>query len=107
MEMLQSYEWPQNYTQFKRVMNELAVLTDTPYITGNSVAALLDKERSFISAGPEAAAMPAAMDLHRPLEDINRDIIKKALADNQGNQSATAKQLGISRTTLWRYLKRD
>ena len=105
MEMLQSYEWPQNYTQFKRVMNELAVLTDTPYITGNSVAALLDKERSFISAGPEAAALPAAMDLHRPLEDINRDIIKKALADNQGNQSVTAKQLGISRTTLWRYLK--
>ena len=47
------------------------------------------------------------MDLHRPLEDINRDIIKKALADNQGNQSVTAKQLGISRTTLWRYLKRD
>ena len=106
MEMLQNYEWPQNYTQFKRLMNELAVLTDTPYITSNSVAILLDKERSVISASPEAYLSPA-LDINRPLEEINRDIIKKALADNQGNQSVTAKQLGISRTTLWRYLKRD
>ena len=104
MEMMQNYNWPQNYTQFKRLMNELAVLTDTPYITSNSVAALLDRERSFISAEPERSVSPS-LDLNRPLEDINRDIIKKALADNQGNQSATAKQLGISRTTLWRYLK--
>ena len=70
------------------------------------MAILLDKERSVISASPEAY-LSSALDINRPLEDINRDIIKKALADNQGNQSATAKQLGISRTTLWRYLKRD
>ena len=31
----------------------------------------------------------------------------QALADNRGSQTAAARQLGISRTTLWRYLKRE
>ncbi len=104
MEMLMHYDWPQNYTQFKRLTKELAVLTVTPYITSNSVATLLDKERSSINSSHESLT-DVSMDLERSLEEITRDIIKKALAANQGNQSLTAKQLQISRTTLWRYLR--
>lgn len=104
MEMLMHYDWPQNYTQFKRLTRELAVLTVTPYITSNSVAILLDKERSSINGSYETLAH-ASLDLARPLEEITRDIIKKALAENNGNHSLTAKQLQISRTTLWRYLR--
>ncbi len=104
MEMLMQYDWPQNYTQFKRLTGELAVLTVTPYITSNSVAILLDKERSSINSSYDARPY-TAMNLERPLEEITRDIIKKALEENHGNQSLTAKQLQISRTTLWRYLR--
>jgi transcriptional regulator with PAS, ATPase and Fis domain len=104
MEMLMHYDWPQNYTQFKRLARELAVLTVTPYITSNSVAILLDKERSSINSTYEVMSN-VSMDLMRPLEEITKDIIKKAVADNNGNQSLTAKQLQISRTTLWRYLR--
>ncbi len=104
MAMLTQYDWPENYSQFKRLAAELAVLTDTAYITSNTVASLLDKERTAVTAAPtsQASGYP---DLERPLEDITRDLIKQAVANNQGNQSLTAKQLNISRTTLWRYLK--
>jgi DNA-binding NtrC family response regulator len=104
LEMLMHYDWPENYTQFKRLIRELAVLTTTPYITSNSVAILLDKERSSISSSYENLE-ETSMDLARPLEEITRDIIKKAVTYNHGNQSLTAKQLQISRTTLWRYLR--
>lgn len=104
MEMLMSYDWPQNYTQFKRLTRELAVITVTPYITSNSVAILLDKERSSFNSSSKGP-VDSFMDLERPLEEITRDIIKKVLANNHGNQSLTAKQLQISRTTLWRYLR--
>lgn len=104
MEMLMHYDWPENYTQFKRLTRELAVLTETPYITSNSVAILLDKERSSINTSYKVS-VDSSMNLERPLEEITRDIIKKALANNQGNQSLTARQLQISRTTLWRYLR--
>jgi transcriptional regulator with PAS, ATPase and Fis domain len=36
-----------------------------------------------------------------------QDIVVRTLASNQNNRTKTAKQLGISRATLWRYLKHD
>lgn len=110
MAMLQHYDWPFNYTQFKRILNELALITSTPYISAEHVAALLQKEKeqnfpssSLISAPPGSYPL----DLTRSLDEIIRDIIHKVLAETGGNQSAAAKRLFISRTTLWRYLKAD
>jgi transcriptional regulator with PAS, ATPase and Fis domain len=107
MELLQQYHWPQNYTQFKRLLNELAVVTTTPYITSISVSNLLDKERNTIGSNHTTIDNGSLLDLNRPLDEITQDIINQVLAQKHGNQAATAKQLGISRTTLWRYLNRS
>jgi len=107
MELLQQYDWPQNYTQFKRLLNELATLTTTPYIISLSVMNLLDKERDTISNNYATIDKQSSMNLNRPLDEITHDIILQVLSENNGNQSAVAKQLGISRTTLWRYLNRS
>lgn len=111
LKLLQEYSWPYNYTQFKRILNELALATTTPYIQAAHVKNLLEKEMAQVSPSPEggSAANPichnAALDLNRPLDEISRDIIRYVLHETGGNQSAAAKRLGISRTTLWRYLK--
>jgi len=107
MELLQQYHWPQNYTQFKRLLNELATLTTTPYITSNFVLNLLDKERDTISSNYTTVDNESFPDLNRSLDEITQDIILQVLSKNHGNQSSTAKQLGISRTTLWKYLNRS
>ena len=51
MALLETYDWPCNYTQFKRVINELAVITSTPYISARDVRSLLEKERASSSTG--------------------------------------------------------
>lgn len=107
MELLQQYHWPQNYTQFKRLLNELAVITTTPYITSISVSNLLEKERNTFGSNYTTFDNGSLLNLNRPLEEITQDIINQVLTQKHGNQAATAKQLGISRTTLWRYLKRS
>ncbi len=38
------------------------------------------------------------------LEEITWNAVEQALAANRGNQSETARKLGISRSTLWRIL---
>ena len=41
-----------------------------------------------------------------PLQEIDRDVALRVLEESGGNQTAAAKRLGISRTTLWRLLKK-
>ena len=53
------------------------------------------------------AAHPAAVistDTSRTLESIIGEVVQQTVAAHGGNRAAAARQLGISRTTLWRYL---
>ena len=104
LEQLCHYDWPSNYTQFKHVLHELAVMTNSVYIHSSLVAELLTKERALSRSAPSSPSDIAIEG--RTLEDITADIIIHALSQNNGNQSSTARQLGISRSTLWRYLNR-
>lgn len=113
MELLQQYDWPYNYTQFKRSINELALATNTPYISAEQVEVFLEKEREQIAAqnkdyetensGPSTERI--IFDFNQTLDEMNQTIIRQMLIKTGGNQTAAAKQLGISRTTLWRLLK--
>lgn len=102
--LMQEYDWPLNHTQFKRVLSQLATITDTPYIQAEDVEYLLAQECASMTAGTTAEAR-AAFNVNRSLEDITKDIVSRVLQETGGNQSAAAKRLEISRTTLWRYLK--
>ena len=96
---MQSYSWPGNYDQFQRIMNELVAVADSPYIRTADVIRLLQRE---LPAAPASSALR----LDRTLEEINLDIVRLVLGEEQGNQSAVAKRLGISRTTLWRMMQK-
>ena len=51
------------------------------------------------------AAAPAAS-TEMTLEEMIQDIVEQAVDAHGGNRAAAARQLGISRTTLWRYLNK-
>ena len=101
IEQLRRYPWPHNYTQFKQVLYELAILCDSSYIGSTLVAETLSKESSLTHAAQRSAAEKPP---EGTLEEITRKIIYQTLEDCGGNQTAAAKRLGISRTTLWRHL---
>lgn len=104
IEMLRQYDWPNNYTQFKHVLQTLATLTASTYIRSSVVAELLAKERSLRRS---AAPVAAPVNTERTLEEIISEVIQQAVTANNGNRAAAARQLGISRTTLWRYLNKN
>ena len=105
IEMLRQYNWPNNYTQFKNVLRSLAALSNGPYIRSTTVAELLAKERKLRSTASLRTAEPAAAGT-RTLEEIISEAVQQAVAAHSGNRAAAARQLGISRTTLWRYLSK-
>lgn len=103
LNILKSYDWPGNYNQFKKIINELVMNTSSSYIKASAVSKLLKKENS--TSHPNSDLMELSI-TDKTLEDINLDIIQRVLSEENGNQSSTAKRLGISRTTLWRMLQK-
>jgi propionate catabolism operon transcriptional regulator len=61
------------------------------------------------SCGPASPAGPAAPDSGSrsgwSLAQVEEEHIRRVLARHRGNATAAARQLGISRTTLWRKLR--
>ena len=102
MDMLVRHDWPGNYSQFKNVLQELAVLSAGPYITTQDTAELLARERRIHRRS--LASQDGFAFAGQTLDEIVRTVAQQALNANGGNQSLTARQLGISRTTLWRML---
>lgn len=102
MALIQGFKWDSNLDQFKRVLNELCAITATPYIKTEHVKDILKNEKKQTMT--EISSI-SSVDLNQPLNDIVFDIINLVLAEEDMNQTRAAKRLGISRTTLWRYLK--
>jgi transcriptional regulator with PAS, ATPase and Fis domain len=49
---------------------------------------------------------PPTPSTYSPLEESEADVIRAALLENEGNRAKTAESLRISRTTLWRKMRR-
>lgn len=104
MARIQQFSWPNNLDQLHRVIHELASATKGPYIQEDTVSLILQKEEPAKAILSPAAA-ESGLDLHRPLEEINYDIIRLILQEENMNREKAASRLGISRSTLWRILK--
>ena len=104
MALLLHYPWPQNYHQLTRVVNKVATLAGNGSITKAMVEEALTTEM-FFTQGETDQSANTFLDLTKPLNEINSEIIRILLEQNNGNQTITAKSLGISRTTMWRMLK--
>jgi DNA-binding protein Fis len=102
--MLVQYSWPDNYRQLERILAEIVNIGRQGQVLASDVQRLLEQEdimRYYYAPVEEDDGISVS---HLTLDDINQRIIRTVYADNKQNMAATARQLGISRTTLWRYL---
>ncbi len=90
------YPWPGNVRELENVMERAVALAH-----GTRVE-LEDLPEEVRQASPSPVATDGDV---RPLHEIEREYILAALQRNTGNQTRTAKQLGIGSATLYRKLK--
>lgn len=101
MELLQSYPWPGNMDQLKRVIRQLTLTAERSYISAESV------RQQLLLESPQPMSEAPAFDTNRTLEEMTRELVEIALRRVHGNQSQAAVQLGVSRSTLWRMLHKE
>ncbi len=102
MMLMREFHWKYNLNQLQRVLTQLVILSDSPYISADTVADVLTAEGE---QEPEPArAAKYGFNLNQSLNDINKDIARAILNEEGMNRSQTANRLQISRSTLWRML---
>ncbi|MFN2126542.1 MAG: sigma 54-interacting transcriptional regulator, partial [Anaerolineales bacterium] len=89
---LMKHEWPGNIRELQHTIEKAVILSD---------GAIL-KPEDFLFRGPGKKVSGAP----QTLEDMERSLIEEALDRQNGNLTAAADQLGISRQTLYNKIKR-
>jgi sigma-54 dependent transcriptional regulator, acetoin dehydrogenase operon transcriptional activator AcoR len=114
IEVFRSHPWPGNIRQLHAVLRTAIAMVDEDrvirhrhlcpeFLEDLKVHANGASLPLIETAVPEGA--PQNSSARRSLEEIEADIIRKAVDDNQGNISMAAFKLGISRTTVYRKLR--
>jgi two-component system, NtrC family, response regulator len=93
-EAIKAHKWPGNVRELQNRIKRALVLSEGPVIS----AAELELDDHM-----EPHAKPTLKEVK---EGVERGVISKALQENSGNISRTAKALGISRPTLYELLTR-
>ena len=98
--LLEEYHWPGNVRELKNIIERAVIVRD-----GASVrpARLLERRaREPGSAGERAMPEAGAV---RPLAEVEKEHIRRAMAAFDHNRTRTAKALGVARSTLIRKLE--
>ncbi len=96
LEAIRQWSWPGNVRELQNRVKRALVLAEGPFIG----PAELELEM------PTGSAQATGATLKQAREELEREIIAKALQQNNGNISKTAKSLGISRPTLYELMAR-
>ncbi len=105
--VLSAYDWPGNIRQLQNVVRNMVVLNDGEEITEDMLPPPLDDLVGAVSPLDAGGNRPppdtgAAAETIRPLLDVERETIERAIRICRGNVPKAAAGLGVSASTLYR-----
>lgn len=92
LERMTRYDWPGNVRELQHTIEKAVILSD-----GNLLA-----PEHFLFSGTRPKAVPRI----QTLDEMEQQMIEASLRQHNGNMSAVASQLGITRQTLYNKLKK-
>jgi two-component system, NtrC family, response regulator HydG len=96
LQLLQKYNWPGNIRELQHAIERAIIMAEGDFLDS--------RDFFFLSAKPsnEKAAVPNTFNL----DEVEKNYIQKAIDKNGGNISKAAKELGLTRASLYRRLEK-
>lgn len=91
---LRSYRWPGNIRELQHSVEKAVILNEGKIITDHRFFVQSDERNSESPEEPKT------------IEDMEKKMIQKSIEQNLGNLSKVAKELGITRATLYRKMEK-
>ena len=97
--VLKEYDWPGNVRQLENTIEEAVNLSDNGSINIDRLIQKIEKLK-------KESSLNKTNSLRDNVEAYEWSLIKEALKNEKGNQSRTAKRLGMARNTLNQKIKK-
>lgn len=109
--LLQQSSWPGNVRELRNVIERACILTDGRIVAEREMALAMstvpvDPERRFEKNTIRDQRADDSGDESSLMSTAQRDQIARVLKQTGGNKAAAAKQLGMSRRSLYRWIER-
>lgn len=111
LEFFEKYDFPGNVRELKNMIERAVLTCEEPIITLKNLLDPLSLEENLKKPQPELSKIGIKFDIEnketliKPLEELEREAILKALEIAKGNKSKAAELLGITVRTLRNKLK--
>ncbi len=114
LDLVQTYAWPGNVRELRNVVERAVVMCDGETLRVEHLPPALVEQESRRADRPESGKRTESMEdehsIHRDLEHAQEEFMRKIIVDAlrafDGNRSRTATSLGISRKTLYNWIRR-
>ena len=101
VESLSEYYWPGNIRELQHAVERAVILCREPELSVSDFQLVHDSHGT--TSVPAGRQVSGGTTLN--LVDVEREVIRKAIAKHQNNLTKAAEELGIGRTTLYRKLE--
>ncbi len=99
---LVNYEWPGNVRELENAIERAVIVSEGPLIAPRDLPPeIIERGLPRLEEGGDET-IPDGL----ALEEVEERYIRRAIRREQGSLTNAAKSLGISRTTLWRKMRR-
>jgi transcriptional regulator with PAS, ATPase and Fis domain len=98
LELLRRHDWPGNVRELMAVVRRAVVIGDSAVVSATDLTGLGESARTPATIVPTVRPVPGSA--------AERDVLVQTLAETQENITLTAQELGVSRVTLYRMLRR-
>ncbi len=95
LKKLQNYKWPGNIRELRHTLERAVILAEATML----------QPSDFLFPESEKEVEGVVFDNYN-LEDVEKTVIRKALSKYEGNVSHAAKELGLTRTSLYRRMEK-
>jgi len=95
LKKLQNYQWPGNIRELRHTLERAVILAESTML----------QPSDFLFPKTEKEVEGVVFDNYN-LEDVEKTVIRKALSKYEGNVSHAAKELGLTRTSLYRRMEK-
>jgi DNA-binding NtrC family response regulator len=103
MTALETFPWPGNIRQLENFVQQAVLVSDGPELLLEHLPQPV-RDHCMTVATPAGPVNPASLSHNR--ERLERDVIRRALANTGYSKAAAASALGISRVTLYKKIRK-